>query len=51
MSSSVAAKEMTRMASDSLEDQIDFDCAAQAVSIGQSCQNVLKIVSTPFQCR
>jgi hypothetical protein len=49
MVSSIVATDMAQIAFDSLKGKIDFDFAGQAVSVEQSCQNILEIVSTPSQ--
>lgn len=47
--SSIVATDMAQIAFDSLKAQggdIDFDFAAQAVSVEQSCRDILQVVST-----
>ncbi|KAJ4398041.1 hypothetical protein N0V91_010506 [Didymella pomorum] len=45
----IVATDMAQIAFDSLKGKIDFDFAGQAVSVEQSCQNILEIVSAPLQ--
>lgn len=42
--SSIVATDMAQIAFESLKGVVDFDFEAQAVSVEQSCQDILRIV-------